>query len=155
MLEWISANSMLFAWIIIAVIAGIAEACTAAVVSIWVVCGAIVAGTVAFLGGPVWLQLVLCIGVTAGTFITVRKSIVGRNAAKAKALMADQDSDHLVNKRGVVSQTIPVLGTGQVCVDGVYWTANSLNDDEVIEEGTRVVVVKVDGNCLLVCKYDL
>ncbi len=155
MLEWISANSMIFAWIVIAIVAGIAEAMTAAVVSIWLVCGAVVAGIVAFIGGPIWLQLVLCCAVTVGTFVGVRKSVVHQNSKQTKSLMADQETNYLINKRGVVSQTIPIGMTGQISVNGVYWTANSLNDDEVIEEGTRVIIAKVDGNCLLVVREDV
>ncbi|MBQ1927125.1 MAG: hypothetical protein II180_13505, partial [Proteobacteria bacterium] len=63
-MDWISANIPLIVWIVLTIVFGILEAATAAVVSIWFVAGCVVAGIVALVGGPIWLQVVLAIGVS-------------------------------------------------------------------------------------------
>src|SRR5438128_411937 len=60
--------------------------------------------------------------------------------------------DALVGRVGVVSERIdPGTGRGRVLVEGEDWRGSSLMDT-VIEPGTRVMVVRVDGTTLYVDK---
>jgi membrane protein implicated in regulation of membrane protease activity len=57
----------------------------------------------------------------------------------------------LIGKQAVVIETIANdEGVGTVRIDGEVWTARSYNDDEVIEQGTRVDVIDIKGATALV-----
>jgi membrane protein implicated in regulation of membrane protease activity len=59
----------------------------------------------------------------------------------------------LVGKTGVVTRQIdPVTRIGRVVVDGEDWRGTLLEGSGVIEPGTRVIVVQVDGSTLVVEK---
>lgn len=60
--------------------------------------------------------------------------------------------DALIGKVGVVSERIdPGTGKGRVLVEGEDWRGTSLMDT-VLEPGTRVMVVRVEGTTLYVDK---
>ena len=57
----------------------------------------------------------------------------------------------LVGKSAVVLERIANReGVGCVKIDGEVWTARALDDDQVIETGTRVEVVDIKGATALV-----
>jgi membrane protein implicated in regulation of membrane protease activity len=57
----------------------------------------------------------------------------------------------LVGKQAIVLERIANHeGVGCVKIEGEVWTARSLDDDEVIEPGTRVEVVQIKGATALV-----
>ena len=59
----------------------------------------------------------------------------------------------LVGKRAIVLERIAnAEGVGCVKIDGEVWTARSLDDDTVIEPGTRVDVVQIKGATALVAE---
>jgi len=59
----------------------------------------------------------------------------------------------LVGKQALVLERIVNdEGVGCVKIDGEVWTARSLDDDEVIEQGRRVQVVQIKGATALVAE---
>ncbi len=63
------------------------------------------------------------------------------------------NAEALVGKTGVVTRQIdPVTRVGRVVVDGEDWRGTLLEGSGVIEPGTRVIVVQVDGSTLVVEK---
>src|SRR4029077_6086287 len=59
----------------------------------------------------------------------------------------------LVGKQAVVLERIVNHeGVGCVKIDGEVWTARSLDDDHVIEKGTRVDVIDIKGAAALVAE---
>ena len=57
----------------------------------------------------------------------------------------------LIGKECVVRESIDnVLGAGAVSVDGKVWTARTENDDIKVPEGSRAVVVRIEGVKLIV-----
>ena len=154
MLEWISSNAMLVMWIFIAVAAVVFEAMTVALVSVWFIVGAVAGGIVALCGGPIWLQVVLAIAATTTSCVFVRKYAINGIKRKPGELECDDFKGLIESKRGVVSQTIPAGGKGQISVDGSYWIAQAVNDTEEIAEGTNVVIYKVDGTTCIVAKVE-
>lgn len=140
-------------WIIVGVIAGIAEALTAALVSIWIVIGAAVGCVAAICGAPLWLQIALALVSCGGSFVGIRKYMLKHDNAK-EALALDNFVGNVESKRGTVSQKISPAQNGQVCIGGDYWSARALDDNATIEEGTVVVVYKIDGNCCIVAPLE-
>jgi membrane protein implicated in regulation of membrane protease activity len=59
----------------------------------------------------------------------------------------------LVGRRAIVLERVANdEGVGCVRVDGEVWTARAYDDDEVIEEGTRVHIVEIRGATALVAE---
>ncbi len=57
----------------------------------------------------------------------------------------------LIGRQAIVLERIANdEGVGCVRIDGEVWTARSLDDDQVIEKGTRVQVVEIKGATALV-----
>ena len=151
-MEWINANVDIVIWIIIAVTAGIAEAVTAATVSIWFVIGAAAALGLAFLGVPGWIQFVAFLAISGVCIKLVRKSIAGN---KQKSLEASPNvTDGVVGKTAVVTLAIEPFKTGQIKVNGLQWTAKAIDESEAIPLNAKVTVMKVEGICCIVDKFD-
>ena len=150
---WISANLPLIIWIVLTVIFGIIEAATAAVVSIWFVAGCVVAGIAALAGAPIWLQIVLAIGVS-GVFIGfVRKMLVNQDKNGPKILAATE-AESIEGKIGTVTTEITPAEPGQILVNGIQWTAQGMNPDDSFPVNSRVIVCKLDGLRCYVDKYE-
>ena len=63
-------------WLILLVVFLLAEAATVGVVSTWFALGALVAMVTALLQGPVWLQTVLFVAVSAGLLLQEKGSFL-------------------------------------------------------------------------------
>ena len=153
-MSWITANLDIIVWVFCAVVFGIVEACTAAVVSIWFVGGCIVAAIAASIGAPIWLQIMLAIAASAGLLVGFRKMLIAQGNAAPK-ILASTDTENVEGKVGVVSTEIVAGKPGQVCVNGIEWTARGVNDGDSFAVDTRVVVCRLDGCCCYVEKYEI
>ncbi|MBR4985380.1 MAG: NfeD family protein, partial [Proteobacteria bacterium] len=153
-MEWISANIPLLIWIGLTIFFGIIEAATVAVVSIWFVIGCAAAGIAAFAGGPIWLQLLLAIGVSSALLAYVRKMLVDQDKNSPKVL-ASTDAESIEGKVGTVTTRITPESPGQVIVNGIQWTAQGMNPDDTFDVNTRVIICKLDGLRCLVDKYEV
>ena len=57
----------------------------------------------------------------------------------------------LIGKECVVRESIDnVLGAGAASVDGKVWTARTESDEVRLQEGSRAVVVRIEGVKLIV-----
>ena len=89
-MEWIMANADIVLWLSAAVVFGIAEGVTVAIVSIWFVLGSIVALVLAFIGLPLWLQATAWLVVSIASLVGMKKLSRG-NEKKTVAIEADSD----------------------------------------------------------------
>lgn len=138
-------------WIIAALLLFIAEMF---VPGFWLACvaiGSLLAGIVALLPIGLPLQVVTFAVTTLASFIGVRPFLI-------RHFQLGQDSglrtnvDALLGKTGRVTERIdPAKPGGRVIVDGEDWRGASL-DNLVLEPGTRVTVIQVDGTTLVVEK---
>ena len=137
---------MTIVWTGAIILFGIIEAATAGLVSIWFVAGALVALVAAFVGAPLWLQIVLFLLVSAAALALTRpmlKKITNANAIPTNA-------DRVLGEVAKVTEAIDnENSTGAVYVDGKTWTARSL-DNSVIPAGSRVQIESMQGVKLLV-----
>ncbi|MCL2325263.1 MAG: NfeD family protein [Proteobacteria bacterium] len=147
MFEWIEANAMLVFWVVLAVVCGVVEAATVAVVSIWFVIGAGFAAILALLGAPVLAQVLVAITVSGLTLGLVRKSII---KTSKKKIAKDEIQAISEGKIATVTQEIRPGKWGQICLNGDYWSARALNDNDVIPVDACVIVYKIDGACCIV-----
>jgi membrane protein implicated in regulation of membrane protease activity len=133
-------------WIVALVIFLGVEAVSAGLVSIGFAAGALAALICAALKGPLWLQAIWFVVVSGVTLILTRPLVKKYVNGKSVATNADRN----IGRSAVVTEKVDNLaGVGTVKLDGVLWSARSVNDAP-IEEGTTVVVREIRGVKLLV-----
>ena len=133
-------------WIIAAVVFGVIEGATVALVTIWFALGAVAAAVAAQLGASIPAQV--------GTFVIVAALLLclTRPALKKIAVKKPQrtNADRFIGKEGVVIEPIDgVNASGQVKVGGQIWSAVS-RDGGSVEKGERVEVIEISGVKLVV-----
>lgn len=132
-------------WTIVAAVCAGAEAVTLTLILGFVAVAAAIALLVAVVGGPVAAQLI--------AFIASTGALVGFVRPIAKAHLhrpaITTGVDALVGKRAIVLERVD-LHHGQVRIDGEVWTARPYLEDQVLEPGTSVDVVKIQGATALV-----
>ena len=144
-MEWIT-NPVVI-WLIILVVLGVIEIFTLGLTTIWFAGGALVAIAVAALGGPVWLQVLTAVIVSAVLLFFTRPVAVkyfNRDRERTNA-------ESLVGRQAIVTGEINNLqGIGQVAVNGMEWTARTITDGQVIKTGEVVAIRGINGVKLLV-----
>ena len=133
-------NMMTVIWIAAIVVFGIAEAATAGLVSIWFVGGSAAALIVAAFDGPLWLQCVLFLLVSAALLVATRPL-----ARRMREKVVPTNADRVLHHNARVTETIDnAHSTGAVYIDGKTWTARS-EDGTVIAKDTMAEVVRMEG----------
>ncbi|MGI5970276.1 MAG: NfeD family protein [Oscillospiraceae bacterium] len=139
--------SPIIIWLAVLVIFVIIEAATYALTSIWFAAGALAALIAAALKAPLWLQVLIFLAVTAVSLAATRP-LARRLMAQGKKHF---NADSVLGETGIVTETIDNLaGSGAVRIQGKLWTARSL-EGEVIPEGERVRIERIEGVKLIVC----
>lgn len=139
-------------WFVLAVLLLIAEMFTG---GFWLACvavGAAAAGIVALIPSVGTLAQTLSFaGASLIAMAALRPAIV-RRLLHAGGRELRTGVDALLGKTGYVTARIePGARSGRVNVEGEDWRGASL-DDSVLEPGTRVMVIQVDGTTLIVEK---
>ena len=128
-------------WLILLVALVTGEAITVGLTFIWFAVGAMGGLLVAVLNGPVWLQIVVFLALSALTLILVRP-------AAAKLLtpgISPTNADRVLSQIALVTEEINnIAETGQVKLFGQVWTARSENG-EVIPAQSRVRILRIEG----------
>ena len=137
---------MSFVWLGVTILASVIEAAVPALVSIWFVPGGLAALIASLCGGPLWLQVLLFLLVSALAIVITRplaRKMQGESRTSTNADMA-------LGQDGVVTQEINnLLGVGRVTVRGNSWAARSA-DHTPIPVGTTVTVERIEGVKLIV-----
>lgn len=136
---------MIVIWSVVLIGTILVELETSDLVTIWFTVGAVAALISAALGVPIVYQFVIFIIVSLALLFATRpltKRFMDKEVVKTNA-------DRMVGMHGVVVIEIPFDGKGEIRVDSQNWTAfSSLKTP--IAEGTRVVILDIVGNKLLV-----
>ena len=115
--------------------------CAIHLVSIWFAAGALVAMLVSFLGGPVWLQILLFLLVSCALVVMLWPFI--RKFLNPKLTKTNVDA--IVGSEGYVTAAIDnVAASGQVKLGAMEWSARS-SSGHPIAKGTLVKVDRVEG----------
>ncbi len=86
-------------------------------------------------------------GIAAVIYIVVYEHFYGNNGNEGIA-----DTSELVGKKCIVDEEINnAAGSGQVTVNGISWSARSVNDDITYSVGEILTVVAVEG-VKLICR---
>ena len=137
-------------WLVAALLLCVAEMLAPGFWLLSVAVGCVLAGAVSLVV-PGYLAPVLSFA--AGTLLSlagIRPFLLKRLHPPGSEIKTNVDA--LVGRVGVVSERIdPSTGRGRVVVEGEDWRGTSLMDT-VLEPGTRVMVVRVEGTTLYVDK---
>jgi membrane protein implicated in regulation of membrane protease activity len=106
--------------------------------------GCLGGGVVAFLGGPLWLQVGIALSVTASALLVSRR-VLHRQESQSREF----GTMGLIGQTGWVIETVRGSQGGLVKVEGETWRAVTAPTLE-IAPGTAVRVTGVEGNKLVV-----
>lgn len=132
-------------WLFIVIAAGIFEAVTVDLVSIWFCVGALFAMLLAYFEVALWVQITAFVVVSAILIILTRplaKKILRGNIVRT-------NSDRLIGKHGIVTSPISQDIRGEVKVAGEFWSAVA-RDNLDINEGEHVEILAIEGVKLIV-----
>lgn len=130
-----------FFWLAMVILFLVMEGSTVALVSIWFAAGSLTAMITALLGGPLWLQVILFLGISAGLLALLRPLV----RKYIRPMITATNVDSLIGSRGYVTETVDNLAaSGQVKLGAMPWTARS-TDGSPIEAGTLVQVDRIEG----------
>lgn len=134
-------NLSVILWLILMVVFLAVEAGTVTLVSLWFAAGALAALLTALAHGPVWLQALLFVTVSAGLLLALRPLVKKYLAPK----LTPTNVDSVVGSTGLVTTAIDnVSAVGQVKLGAMEWTARSTSG-QPIPVGTRVKVDRIEG----------
>ena len=135
-------------WALAVIAFVIAEVLTIQLVSIWFAAGALVTLLATYFFELSWIQQLGVFIVASAVFLVMSLPLI-RKRKKNRAVATNADLD--IGKHATVIEEINCdKGTGRVTLSGVNWSAVPENENEVISEGTVVIVKKVMGAKLLV-----
>ena len=135
-------------WIIAAGVLAIGEIATLGFFLGPIAIAALIAGAVALVGGGLPIQWVVFILVAIASVGALRP--VARRHLRTPAELRTGVAA-LVGSRAVVLERVDAHG-GQVKIGGEIWSARAYDEDHVMEAGTRVDVLKIDGATALVAE---
>lgn len=116
-------------------------ACPFHLVSIWFAAGSLVAMLIAFLGGPLWLQISLFLVISCALVVLLWPFI--KKFLNPK--LSRTNVDAVIGSQGYVTADIDNLtASGQVKLGAMEWTARS-SSGSAIPKGTLVKVDRVEG----------
>lgn len=116
-------------------------ACPFHLVSIWFAAGALVAMIIAFLGGPLWLQITLFLVISCALLALLWPFIKKFLNPKLKKT----NIDAIIGSEGLVTAAIDnITAQGQVKLGAMEWTARSTSG-KPIPQGTLIRVDRIEG----------
>ena len=139
------------AWLITAVVLGVAEYITLTLAFGLLAAAALVAAVVAGIGGPLLAQ-VLAFAITAGLGLFVVRPIARRQMTRTP--LVREGSYALIGKKAVVIEEV-TGSQGLIKLSGEVWSARALDEDQVIPPGTPVDVMEIEGATAIVYPREL
>jgi len=141
-------TTMMIVWFSVIVLAGIIEASSMNLTSIWFSAGGIVAFIISLIWPEAYVaQFIAFIAVSSLLLFELRPALKGylnKNDVKTNA-------DRVIGKIAVCTKSFKTGDRGEVKIDGKFWTAIS-NED--IELNDKVEVLSIDGVKLVVRKAE-
>ncbi|MBB5262987.1 membrane protein implicated in regulation of membrane protease activity [Catenibacillus scindens] len=140
---------IVFGWLIAMAVLLVIEIATLGLTTLWFAIGALAAFIAAVLNLHIGVQTAIFIVVSLVLLIFTRPwALKYLNSRTSRT-----NADSLVGKKARVTKTIDnIAGEGQVVINGMEWTARSLEDEVKIAEGAVVIINKISGVKLIVSK---
>lgn len=139
-------DTLLIIWIALCIIFIVIEVLTAQIVTIWFAAGSIGAIIANVAGANETIQFITFVA------ISILALIIARPYLKkfTKTGVQPTNADMCIGQKALVTEKIDnILGSGQVKINGLVWTARSA-DGSAIEEGSLVTIAAIEGVKLIV-----
>ncbi len=140
---------MQYIWLGLLVLSGVLEVLTVQLLFVWFMPGLLVGMILAFLGVDAWIQILVFF------LLSALGLVLSRTVFKKFLRPKKQEKfnvDALIGDRCYVVEKIDNIACrGAVKIRGLEWAARTLSDNEILEEGTLVEVLAVEG-VKLICK---
>ena len=134
-------------WIVLLVVLLIIELATMGLTTIWFAGGALIAAIASALHAPLWLDIVLFVGVS-GALLFFTRPIALKHFNNR---LTRTNVESIIGEKAVVIQDIDNLkGEGTVRVGGKEWSARSASDEVKLPKDAVVTVKEVSGVKLIV-----
>jgi membrane protein implicated in regulation of membrane protease activity len=134
-------------WAVVAVALAVGELLTPGLFFLGpVALAAVAAGIASLVGAAAWLQVLVFIVASLASLGVIRP--IARAHLRVPALTRT-GTDALVGTKALVLQRVDANG-GRVRIGGEEWSARAYMEDQVLEPGARVEVVKIEGATALV-----
>lgn len=141
---------MQYVWLAFVILFVVAECMTVGLVSIWFAGGSLVAMILAMAGAGIGWQMLAFLVFSAGLLVATRP--LAQKYINNKKEKTNYKS--VIDEVAKVTETIDNYNqTGAAFADGKEWTARSTKDAVVMEKGTLVKVVAIEGVKLMVEPY--
>lgn len=139
--DWLGDNPWAL-WLTVALLLGIAEVLSLDLVLIMLAAGALAGAGVSLIApGMWWLQILVAAGASVGMLAILRPTLL----VKVRAMPGYRSSlDKMVGSVGVATAEI-THHNGEVKIDGLTWSARTMDDETTVEPGDTVEVYEVDG----------
>ena len=138
---------MVYFWLAVMIIAIIVEVIVPSLVSIWFVPSALIAMILSFFTDNIVVQVIVFL-ITSIIFIFLSRKFIGKAKKNART-----NIDSLIGERCIVTEKIDNIHyTGKVKLNGMDWTARSVDSDTIYEVDDIVYVDRVEGVKLIVKK---
>ncbi|MBQ7872676.1 MAG: NfeD family protein [Clostridia bacterium] len=141
-------------WLVVLVVCIIFEVRTSDVVTVWFMPAAAVALLISFFAkeeSDFWIQFAAFALVSIVSFLIFK---IAFNKKVKKMKRGKTNLTALIGERCLVVEDISnIHSKGTVNLKGAIWSARSTDENDVVEEGTIVVVERIDG-VKLVCSRE-
>lgn len=128
-------------WLALALVLVIVEMFSLELVLLMFGIGALAAGLVSGLGGPIWLAVVLFAAVSVALLTLIRPSLVERLHAGPTLAQGHQAQ---IGRRAVVVEPVDHLN-GRVRLSGELWSARTDSEQSSFDTDEEVTIVRIDG----------
>lgn len=136
---------MTITWAVFFVIFVVIEISTFDLVSIWIAVGALASMFASIFHLPLWAQLLIFV-ITSALLLCVTRPLAKKFLKEVKPTNSDLDIGKTCT---VIEEINNKAGKGRVNLNGVHWSAKTV-DNEIIPEGTIVIVKAIEGAKLIV-----
>lgn len=135
-------NAIMFCWLIGLVVFLIIEIVTLGLTTIWFAGGALVAFVASLVGAPVVVQVILFFAVSLILLFFTRPVVQKRlNNSREKTNVSG-----MIGKEGRVVEAIDNFSeSGRIVVNGMEWTARSVQDEDKIPVDAKVTIQEIQG----------
>lgn len=131
-----------FYWLIALAVFLVIEIITLGLTTIWFAGGSLIAFAASLFGAPIVVQIVLFFAISFILLFFTRPIVekhLNNNREKTNV-------NSMIGKEGKVTEEIDNFNQkGTIIVNGLEWTARSLEDGIIIPNGSKVVVKDVQG----------
>jgi membrane protein implicated in regulation of membrane protease activity len=139
--EWLG-DHLWAAWLLLAVVLGVAEMTSLNLILIMLAVGAVVGALAALASFPFALQLLLAAGSSVAMLALVRPNLVRKLDVGPELVTGTRK---LVGQTGVVTEEITAHNPGRIKIAGEIWSACPYDDQLTIAPGATVEVFEIRG----------